>query len=67
MQGVYGHFGLQQPFTQYFGLGNMCLAESVEIRWPNISQTVTTLSWVPANYFITINEADGSITYEPAP
>jgi hypothetical protein len=67
VQGGYGHYGLQMPFIQYFGLGAQCLAESVEIHWPNRNQDVTRLTWVPANYFITVHEVDGSVVFEPAP
>jgi enediyne biosynthesis protein E4 len=65
VQGGYGHYGLQMPFTQYFGLGSTCVADAVEIHWPNIDFAVTRLPWVPANYYITVYEVDGSVVYEP--
>jgi hypothetical protein len=64
--GGYGHYGLQMPFTQYFGLGVHCVADAVEIHWPNRDFAITRLTWVPANYYITVHEADGAVVYEPA-
>ena len=65
--GGYGHYGLQMPFIQYFGLANVCVADSVEIYWPNADLAVTRLTFVPANYHITVYEIDGSVVYEPTP
>ncbi len=65
VSGGYGHFGIQNDFLQHFGMGEHCVAESVTIRWPDLDNTTVTYEYIPANYFITINEADGSITYEP--
>jgi hypothetical protein len=46
------------------GLGEACLADEIEIHWPNRAFTVTRLQYVPANNFVTVREADGSVTYE---
>lgn len=64
VQGGYGHFGIGNTLWQHFGLGAECLAETVTVFWPNRSFTTTTFSWVPANYFLTIDEATDTITYE---
>jgi hypothetical protein len=64
VQGGYGHRGIQHNLVQYFGLGASCLAEEVTVRWPNRDFTSQTFRWVPANYFVTIDEATGAITYE---
>jgi len=65
--GGYGHYGLQMPFTQYFGMGGVCVADAVEIHWPNRDFAVTRIPWVPANYYITVYEVDGAVVYEPTP
>lgn len=67
VNGGYGHFGIQNTLTQHFGLGDNCIAETVTIIWPDLENTTVTYEYVPANYFITINEADSSILYSPAP
>jgi hypothetical protein len=64
VQGGYGHFGLQSPFTQYFGLGEACVADEVVIIWPTVNFTVSQFRYVPANYFVTVYEADGTITFD---
>jgi hypothetical protein len=64
VQAGYGHYGMQGDLTQHVGLGDACLAEEIEIHWPNRGFTVTRLRYVPANYFVTVREADGSVTYE---
>jgi hypothetical protein len=65
VQAGYGHYGLQGDLVQYFGLGAACLAEEVEIHWPNRDFAVTRLTFVPGNYFVTVNEVDGSVSYAP--
>lgn len=65
VQGGYGHFGIQHTLVQHFGLGAHCVADEVVVFWPNRSFTHTRIPFVPANYFVTINEATGEVTYEP--
>lgn len=39
--GGFGHYGMQAPLTQHFGLGTNCEAE-VTVRWPNAELTEQT-------------------------
>jgi hypothetical protein len=65
VQGGYGHFGIQHGLVQYFGLGEHCVADEVVVRWPNRAFSETRIPFVAANYFVTIYEDTGVITYEP--
>src|SRR5262249_52432548 len=46
-----------------FGLGSACKADSIEVRWPNAKNTVTTYKNVLANYPIEIHEGKPNVVY----
>ncbi len=56
IQAGYGHFGMQSELPLTIGLGEACVIDELEIRWPN--SELSTQSWqdVPANYHLTIRE-----------
>jgi hypothetical protein len=51
-----GHMGPQAPLTLAFGLGTATVADRVRVRWPNAGRTVTELTNVAADQFLTIEE-----------
>jgi ASPIC/UnbV protein/VCBS repeat protein len=61
-----GQFGPQSPLSLSFGLGSASVVSSIRVRWPNADQSVTQLTNVPANQFLTIREqpADASCTID---
>ena len=64
IQGGYGHRGIQHSLIQHFGLGDACAVDQVTVFWPNRDFTTSTYQWLPANYFVTIDELTGAVTYE---
>ncbi len=67
LQGGYGHGNLQNDLVLTFGLGESCIAEQVEVRWPNGEATVNTFAGVLANYTVTVKEGDGLVHYPDTP
>jgi hypothetical protein len=54
----FGHEGVQNEGVLHFGLGELCRAESVEVRW--LDGDGTTESWtdLPANWDVELREGD---------
>ncbi|MBU1242359.1 CRTAC1 family protein [Myxococcota bacterium] len=67
IQSSFGHFGILTPLEAWFGLGSDCDISRVEIRWPNLENTVTVLENVSANYIYYIDEVEGLVQWEPMP
>jgi len=55
----HGIQGQQNDYLEIIGVGDHCTVDSVEIRWPDAAQTVTTLQSVRANYVLLIHPEDG--------
>ena len=67
LQSGFGHMGIQTPLVLYFGLGSACMADKVEIMWPdNRGQTIV-LENVPANYIYYVKEESGIEKWEEFP
>jgi hypothetical protein len=47
----------------WFGLGDACDVDRVEIRWPDATLTTTTLEGLVANYVVEVSQADGSVRF----
>jgi enediyne biosynthesis protein E4 len=41
VEGGHGHYGIQHPLRQHFGLGASCTAK-VTVRWPDAALTTET-------------------------
>ncbi len=67
LMSAYGHFGILTPLDLWFGLGDECAIERVEIRWPNLENTVTVLENVSANYIYYLDEVEGLLQWEALP
>ncbi len=67
LQSGFGHNAIQTPLEISVGLGDACVADRVEISWPNQNRTVTVLENVPANYRYSIAENDGVTGFTPLP
>jgi len=57
--GGHGIQGQQNDPLQIIGTGEHCTLDSVEIRWPDASGTVSTFENVRANYVLRIHQTDG--------
>jgi enediyne biosynthesis protein E4 len=53
----------QSDLRAHFGLGAAAGADRIEVRWP--SGRMETVSNVPANQIITIQEANGIVARQP--
>ncbi len=49
-----GNFSGQQPFILVFGLGNHSVIDSIQVSWPNLSNTYTTVLNPPIDQMVTI-------------
>jgi len=63
VRGGYGQGNVQNDLVLTFGLGDACDVESVEVRWPDASGTVTTYASVLPNYTVTIREGQKDVEY----
>jgi hypothetical protein len=63
VSGGYGHFGVQNDTMLTFGLGATCTIDSIEVRWPNATNTVQKLAGVVANYVVDVTEGDDKPKY----
>ena len=61
-----GQFGPQSPLSLSFGLGSNTVVSSIRVRWPNAARSVTQLTNVASNQFLTIREQpdDASCTID---
>jgi len=62
-QGGYGLTGFQHDHLMIIGLGDSCVAEALEVRWPNQAGEISTYQDVPSNYVLII-EPGKPITYQ---
>ncbi len=51
-----GHMGPQAPLALSFGLGTATVVDRIRVRWPNAGRTVSELTSVAADRFLTIAE-----------
>ena len=58
VDGGHGHFGMQHELPLTIGLGDSCVIDELEVRWPNGELTVDSWTDVPANVHITIEEGE---------
>ena len=63
VSGGHGHGNVQADLVLTFGLGSACDVDSIEVRWPDASGTVTTYAHVLANYTVEIREGEGEVRY----
>ncbi len=61
--GGYGHVGIQHEMTLHFGLGQACMADRVEVRWPDAAGSVEVFRNVAGNYVMTVQQGAGIISY----
>ena len=55
-QSGYGLTGFQHDALMIIGLGDTCVADDLEVRWPNAAGDVDTFHDVPANYVLVIEQ-----------
>jgi hypothetical protein len=63
VSGGYGHSNVQADLVLTFGLGSSCSVDSVEVRWPDGANTVSTYANVSANYTATVTQGSPVIQY----
>lgn len=63
LTGGYGHFGLQNDLVLHFGLGDKCMVDKIEIRWPDSSSSSSTYTNIQANYLIKISQSQSHVQY----
>lgn len=63
VDGGHGHVGIQHEMVQHFGLGDSCVADTVEVRWPDAAGTVEMFHNVRGNYLLTIEQGTGIVQY----
>ncbi len=59
IQGSNGLTGFQQDDLMIIGTGSVCVADEIEIKWPDKEGTISTFKNIPANYMIEINQKSG--------
>lgn len=65
VSGGYGHGNVQSDLVLTFGLADACDIDSIEVRWPDASSTVTTYANVRANYDVTLTFGNPDPKYGP--
>ena len=65
VHGTWGQGGMSKDAVAFFGLGQSCDIERIEVRWPNASSTVETFTGVRANYRVELREGDTDARYLP--
>lgn len=63
VRGGQGLSNIQSDFVLYFGLGDACEVDTVQVRWPDAAGTVTTYSSVRANYTLVIREGESEVEH----
>jgi hypothetical protein len=58
VQSAFGHFSQQSELPLTIGLGDACVIDTLEIRWPNSELTVQSFENVPAGYHVVIVEGE---------
>ena len=61
----YGHMGIMKELSLTVGLGEACVIDELEVRWPNSELTVQTWHDVPANFHLKITEGEDYIDFQP--
>ena len=64
VEGPFGRFGQQNPFVLTIGLEDACVADRVEIRWPDATLSESVFTDVRANYDARIEQAGERLVYE---
>ena len=59
MQGGYGVTGQQHDLDVTIGLGEACMIDEIEVRWPDAARTVERFHDVPARYRVSIRQGHG--------
>jgi len=67
IQANFGHFGILVPLDAIFGLGDACTIDRLEITWPNLEGSVTTMENLSANYIYDIREGEGLVQWQELP
>jgi hypothetical protein len=57
--GGYGHYGLQNDLSLHFGLGEACEIDVIEVRWPDLPNTIERFEAVRGNYRVTLTQGEG--------
>ena len=57
-----GTFGMQDELDLVVGLGDACVIDSIEVRWPDASGSVQSFTDVPANYGLSLHQG-GALEY----
>lgn len=65
VHGTWGQGGMSKEEVAFFGLGDACDIDRVEVRWPNAALTTETFEGVRANYRVEIREGDPRAHYLP--
>ena len=63
--GSWGQGAMSREQVAFFGLGDRCDVETVEVRWPNADLTVQTFTGVLANQRVELREGDPVVHYLP--
>jgi hypothetical protein len=63
VSGGYGHGNVQADLVLTFGLGSSCTVDSVEVRWPDVTGSVSSFTEVSPNYTATITQGSQTIQY----
>jgi hypothetical protein len=61
--GSWGHSNTQSGVELVFGLGEHCVVDEIEVRWPDADDTVQTFTDVQANYGVELRQGDDAIHY----
>ena len=65
LHGTWGQGGMSKEPVAFFGLGDTCDIETVEVRWPNAELSTQTFEGVLANYRVELREGDPRPHYLP--
>lgn len=65
VHGTWGQGGMSKDEVAFFGLGETCDIDRIEVRWPNGSMSTETFADVRANYRIELHEGDPRPHYLP--
>lgn len=61
--GSWGHSNTQHDVALVFGLGDSCMIDELEVRWPDATNTVETFHDIGANYAIDLVQGDAQVHY----
>jgi hypothetical protein len=65
VSGGYGHTSIQNDVVLTFGLGASCIADAVDVRWPDAASTVEHHAQVIANYPVELTQGASAPRYLP--